>query len=111
MRQIAPGNRLGWVTEWPVARSAAMAEDGSPLAHRVEVPAEDWTTTVTPLVPEQAAACAGAAAPTRPVAARVVATATARTRCAREPRITGGPRDGVRRGSSQRRRGGGALRS
>ncbi|WP_353953296.1 hypothetical protein V6K52_07700 [Knoellia sp. S7-12] len=53
--QTNPGWVCTWVTEatdW----SALIALRGSPDAQRVEVPVEDWITTVTPELPEQAAA-------------------------------------------------------
>ena len=89
----------GWVCTWVTAAtawSALRALLGSPGAHCVEVPLLDWMTTVTPLVPEHDAACAGALAPTRPAVARTAPTRVPRTRRAR---VTGERPDDAPRGS------------
>jgi len=87
MRQTAPGKRWTWVMENPAAERAARPELGSPGAHRVTTLEPKSTTTVTPDVPEHAAASAGAwpvsALPPRASAA----AATSRT--------TTGPRDRI----------------
>lgn len=89
IRQMAPGKRLGMTMEWPTAWSAAIADDGSPPAHRVDVPEEDCTTTVTPEVPEQAAACAGAAAAATPTTLSSAPTSPATPVRRVEPWVTG----------------------
>jgi hypothetical protein len=70
-----PGNCCGYSTENPAACSAPMAVPGSPEAHLVLIEPPLSTTTVTPEVPEQAAALAGDAAATSPRRARPQAAA------------------------------------
>lgn len=92
IRQIAPGKRVTGVTAKPADPSACVADDGSPLAHRVCTELPVSTTTVTPEVPVQAAparsvpapldgAAGAAAAPPAPI----IATAPS-ARAARAPR-------------------------
>lgn len=79
-RHNASGKRCTGVRLCPALCSADHADDGSPLAHRTEVPAELCTTTVTPFVLEQAAAWAGAAVTTSAEPPTVTAATTARNR-------------------------------
>ncbi|MCW2782932.1 MAG: hypothetical protein JWR35_3381 [Marmoricola sp.] len=52
----------------PAVSRALVPDDGSPLAQPTLVWSGNWTTTVTPLVPEHAAAAAGWAGATTKVA-------------------------------------------
>lgn len=61
MRQTNPGWVATCMTENPAVARASSPLDGSPGAQRTITEEPVSTTTVTPLVPEQAAACAGTA--------------------------------------------------
>src|SRR4051795_13353239 len=91
-----PWNCWGVTTEKPAPLRACMADPGSPPAHRVLVDDPVSTTTVTPDVPEHAAALAGVATSTRPANARpdaATAPASRRREAGAQTRIRRALRD------------------
>ncbi|MGB7817198.1 MAG: hypothetical protein WBL35_00480, partial [Ornithinibacter sp.] len=70
MRQTNPGCVCTGVTENPAIDRAWSPEEGSPEVHLVLMLLPVSTMTVTPEVPEHAAALAGAASSTPPATAR-----------------------------------------
>ncbi|MGL4175579.1 MAG: hypothetical protein ACRCSN_05830 [Dermatophilaceae bacterium] len=95
MVQTKPGWPRTWLTEKPAAVSAASPDDGSPAAQRVTTPLPVSTTTVTPVLPEQAAATADGAPARAPTPVSIDAAISTVTRGRRAgDRLTRGSRAG-----------------